>query len=83
VKEGKGAIRFDKTLSLVGTFEHWQYDTFVARWNDRELRADAFITFSFEPDGSIHEARMKAVSSSTDFSFDFQDLLLKPVPVKK
>ena len=79
VKDGKGTITFTKTPSLTGSFEHWQYDTFVARWTDRELRADAFITFAFEPDGSIREARMKAVSPSTDFSFDFHDLLLKPV----
>lgn len=31
------------------------------------------------PDGTIDQARMRAVSPSTDFSFDFQDLLLRPV----
>ena len=52
---------------------------FVARWDDRELRADAFVTFALNPDGSIDQVKMRAVSSSTDFSFDFHDLLLKPV----
>lgn len=75
----KLVIRFTKTPSLVGDLEHWQYDTFVARWRDRELRADAFVTFALNPDGSIDQAKMRAVSPSTDFSFDFQDLLLKPV----
>jgi CubicO group peptidase (beta-lactamase class C family) len=79
VKDGKGTIRFAHTPSLVGDFEHWQYDTFVTKWHDRELRADAFVTFSLEPDGSIRDVRMKAMSPATDFSFDFQDLLLKPV----
>jgi CubicO group peptidase (beta-lactamase class C family) len=73
------AIRFTKTPDLVGTLEHWQHDTFVARWNNRELRADAFVTFALNPDGSIDQAKMQAVSPSTDFSFDFQDLLLKPI----
>ena len=77
---GRLAIRFDRTPSLVGDLEHWQYDTFVARWRDRELRADAFVTFALNPDGNIREARMEAVSPATDFSFDFHDLLLKPVP---
>jgi len=78
--QGDGlAIRFTKTPDLVGTLEHWQHDTFVARWKDRELRADAFVTFALNPDGSIDQAKMQAVSPSTDFSFDFQDLLLKPV----
>jgi hypothetical protein len=75
---GKLAIRFTKTPALEGSLEHWQHDTFVARWRDRELRADAFVTFALKPDGSIDQIRMTAVSPSTDFSFDFHDLLLKP-----
>ncbi len=71
-------LRFTHTPSLVGDLVHWQYDTFIVRWDDRELRADAYITFSLNPDGSIDQAKMKAVSPATDFSFDFQDLLLKP-----
>jgi hypothetical protein len=31
------------------------------------------------PDGKIDEMRMKAVSPLTDFSFDFHDLLFRPV----
>jgi CubicO group peptidase (beta-lactamase class C family) len=76
---GKLVMRFSHSPALVGDLEHWQHDTFVARWRDRELRADAYVTFALNPDGSIDQARMRAVSSSTDFSFDFQDLLLKPV----
>jgi hypothetical protein len=71
-------IRFTKTPALTGRLEHWQQDTFVARWDDRELRADAFITFALHPDGSVASARMQAVSPETDFSFDFQDLRLEP-----
>lgn len=77
-ENGKLAIRFTKTPVLVGELEHFQYDTFIARWRDRELRADAYITFALAPDGSIEQAKMRAVSPATDFSFDFQDLLLKP-----
>jgi len=78
--QGDGlVIRFTKTPDLTGTLEHWQHDTFVARWTDRELRADAFLTFALNPDGTIDQAKMQPVSPSTDFSFDFQDLLLKPV----
>ena len=75
----KLVMRFTQTPSLVGDLEHWQYDTFVVRWRDRELRADAFVTFALNPDGAIDQAKMRAVSPATDFSFDFQDLLLKPV----
>jgi CubicO group peptidase (beta-lactamase class C family) len=76
--DDKLVIRFDHTPSLVGDLEHWQYDSFVARWHDRELRADAFVTFVLGPEGEIQEVRMQPASPSVDFSFDFQDLLLKP-----
>lgn len=77
---GKLAIQFTHTPSLVGNLEHWQYNTFVARWRDPEIRADAYITFDLNHDGSIDQAKMIAVSPATDFSFDFHDLLLKPAP---
>ena len=73
------AIKFDRTPLLTGTLEHWQHDTFVARWTDRELRADAFVTFALNPDGTIDTVKMKAVSPDTDFSFDFHDLLFKRI----
>ncbi len=79
VREGNAlAVRFARTPSLVGDLVHWQYDTFVARWRDRELRADAFMTFQLNADGTIDRVKMGAVSPSTDFSFDFQDLDLRP-----
>jgi CubicO group peptidase (beta-lactamase class C family) len=78
-ESGRLVMRFSHTPALVGDLEHWQHDTFVARWRDRELRADAYVTFALNPDGSIDQAKMRAVSPETDFSFDFQDLLLKPL----
>ena len=71
-------IRFAHTPLLVGTLEPWQHDTFIARWTDRTLRADAFVTFALTPQGTVREARMEPVSPATDFSFDFQDLVLTP-----
>ena len=82
-QEGEKLVtRFSHTPDLVGDMEHWQYDTFAVRWRNRELRADAFVTFALNPDGTIDSAKMKAISPSTDFSFDFQDLLLKPRAVR-
>ena len=80
LEDGRLVLRFSQTPSLVGDLEHWQYETFVVRWRDRELRADAFVTFTLEPDGQVVEARMKAVSSETDFSFDFHHLCLRRLP---
>ena len=75
-------MQFSKTAELLGDIEHWQHDSFIVRWRDRSLNADAFVNFALDADGKIREMRMKPVSPLTDFSFDFQDLRLAPVPVK-
>ena len=80
---GKLRIAFSHTEALVGTLSHWQYDTFVVRWDQRWLNADAFLTFSLDPDGGIREARMEAISPMTDFSFDFHHLRLVPAEPEK
>ena len=74
----KLVIRFSRTPLLQGDLEHWQHNTFIARWRDRSLDADAFVTFALKPDGSIEQMKMVAVSPLTDFSFDFHDLLFTP-----
>jgi hypothetical protein len=78
-ERGGLVIRMTRTPSMVGDLRHWQHDTFVARWRDRELRADAYVTFALNPDGTIDQAKMAPTSPAVDFSFDFQDLLLEPV----
>ena len=59
---------------LSGPLEHFQFDTFIARWSDRKLNADAYVSFYLSPEGEVDRIRMKAVSPATDFSFDFRDL---------
>jgi len=76
------AMKFDRTPALVGDLEHWQYDTWLVKWRDRELRADAFVTFTLDEAGKVAGATMKPASPEVDFSFDFQDLHLRPVGKK-
>lgn len=78
-KGDKLLMRFSRTAQLVGEMSPWQNDTFMVRWDERWLNADAFVTFALDADGKIREARMEAISPLTDFSFDFQDLRLAPV----
>src|SRR5690606_8196943 len=80
-EDGDGlGIRFEHTPWLVGDLVPWQHDTFLARWHDRAVRADAFVTFSLRPSGAIDEVKIVPASPRVDFSFDFQDLRLRPVP---
>ena len=79
---GHLVMRFGHTPQLVGDLVHWQHDSFLVRWRDRELRADAYATFALNPDGSIDQLKMAPANDEVDFSFDFQDLLLRPVPAR-
>lgn len=81
-ENGRLVISFDHTPTMTGDLQHWQYDTFKAHWRDHTIE-DAFVTFSLNADGSIESARMAAVSPLADFSFDYQDLLLKPAENKQ
>jgi CubicO group peptidase (beta-lactamase class C family) len=79
VREGKVLrMKFSRTPSLTGILSHWQHDTFIVRWDERWLNADAFVNFALDADGKVREVGLQAVSPNTDFSFDFQDLILKP-----
>jgi len=79
----KLVLSFAKTPDLTGEMEHFQHDTFIVRWKERNFNADAYVTFSLDHDGSIERVRMKPVSTETDFSYDFQDLLFTPVKKDK
>ena len=81
IEEKDGALRMRATHSplLQGTLQHWQHDTFLVKWDERTLNGDAFISFALDADGKPREARMEAASELTDFSFDFQDLVLVQV----
>ncbi|MDB5933942.1 MAG: serine hydrolase [Massilia sp.] len=76
-------LSFAKTPDLTGELEHFQHDTFIVRWKERNFNADAYVTFSLNPDGSIERMKMAPISTETDFSYDFADLTFTPVKVAK
>ena len=78
---GKQILTLTRTPDLAGELEHYQHDTFIVRWKERNFNADAYVTFALNPDGSIERMKMQPISTETDFSYDFQDLNF--VPVKK
>ena len=78
---GTLSIDFRQTPGMVAPLEHWAYDTFVARWPD-PLIEPAFVTFALNASGKPARITMKAYSPVADFSFDYQDLEITPVPAK-
>jgi hypothetical protein len=76
--DGKLRIDFKSTPRMGGTLEHWQYDTFVTSFDDKSIEP-AYVTFSLDADGTIDRVTMKPVSPLADFSYDYRDLLFRPV----
>src|SRR3546814_6762459 len=75
-------IDFTETPRMAGRLEHYQYDTFVTRFDDESIEP-AYVTFGLDADGKVERITMKAVSPLADFSYDYHDLLLSPVEAGK
>ncbi|MBB1348893.1 MULTISPECIES: serine hydrolase [unclassified Pseudoalteromonas] len=76
--DGKLRIDFTHTKRLKGTLEHYTGNTFIVKWDEKLLEADAFIRFDMSSQNRVNSAKMRAVSTQvTDFSFDFRNLHLK------
>lgn len=79
---GKLLIDFKHSPGMVGELKHWQYDTFRTVWRNK-ADEPAFVTFQLDADGKIERATMKPVSPLADFSWDYQDLDLRPAAAAK
>jgi CubicO group peptidase (beta-lactamase class C family) len=74
-----GHLRFNSVRSpkLRGEMIYYTGNTFIVKWDDRTLDADAYVVFCLDRKGRPSTITMQAISPFTDFSYDFQDLLLK------
>ncbi len=70
-------IDFKSTPRMGGRLEHWQYDSFITRFDDKTIEP-AYVTFGIDADGRVERVTMKAVSPLADFSYDYADLLFAP-----
>ena len=79
VSKNNGKLRFNSKNSprLRGDMLPYKGNTFVVKWDDRSLDADAFMVFTLDAEGKAEGIKMNAISPLTDFSFDFQDLDFK------
>jgi len=68
-----------KSPKLKGDLLYYKGNTFIVKWRDRSLDADAYVIFSLDKNGKASNIKMQAISPLTDFSFDFQDLDLKKI----
>src|SRR6185503_12483823 len=79
VKNGKPWFDSKRSPKLTGEMFYYKANTYVVKWRDRSMDADAFVSFSLDEEGKAAGITMRAVSPLTDFSYDFHDLDLKRV----
>jgi CubicO group peptidase (beta-lactamase class C family) len=79
ISEENGNLRFraEKSPKLRGEMFHYTANTFIVKWDDRSMDADAFAVFAIDREGKPSAITMEAVSPLTDFSYDFHDLYLE------
>jgi len=71
VREGAGlTLYFTHSNQLTADLEYFQYDTFIARFRNRTLKADAWTTITLAPDGDPDEVKMKVIDPDSDLGFD-------------
>lgn len=74
IKNGKLWFDSKRSPKLTGEMFAFKGNTFVVKWRDRSMDADAFVSFSLDENGKASGITMKPISPLTDFSYDFQDL---------
>ncbi len=79
IKNGKLWFDSKRSFLLTGEMLAYKGNTFIVKWNDRSMDADAYVMFSLDNEGKPSGIKMKPISPLTDFSFDFQDLDFKRV----
>jgi CubicO group peptidase (beta-lactamase class C family) len=71
---GKMHFQAKNAPKLKGDMTFYKGNTFIVKWYDRSLDADAFVNFSLDNNANANGFKMASISPLTDFSFDFQDL---------
>ena len=72
--DGKMRFRSVRSPKLKGDMFWYTGNTFIVKWDDRSMDADAWALFTLDREGRPSEIRMEAISPLTDFSYDFHDL---------
>ncbi len=79
MKNNQPWLESKRSPKLHGQMLYYRANTYVVKWVDRSMDADAFVQFTLDNTGKGDGVKMNAISPLTDFSFDFQDLDFKRV----
>jgi len=67
-------IKCNRSPKLNGPMALYNANTFAIKWEYQAMNCDAFALFSLDETGKAQSIKMKGISPSIDFSFDFHDL---------
>lgn len=81
--DAKGlSIDFTSSPNMAGRLTPWAYNSFITDFDDKSLEK-AIVTFAIDENGKVTSVSMKPANPIADFSWDYQDLDLKPVEAGK
>jgi len=63
-----------RSPKLNGPMHFYKANSFAIKWEYQDMNADAFATFNLDEEGKAQGIKLKGISPTIDFSFDFQDL---------
>jgi CubicO group peptidase (beta-lactamase class C family) len=78
IPSGTGMLmEFKQLPHLNGELKYFQYNTFIATLKNKSLKADSYVTFALNADGSVDQVKLKIIDPDSDLTF--HDVLLMPV----
>ncbi|MBX2922311.1 MAG: serine hydrolase [Chitinophagaceae bacterium] len=77
----KMVLQFDFNPQLIADVEHFHRDVFIARFRNRDFKADAYLSYALNPDLSIDQVKLRMIDPGSDL--DFSALRLIPVKQKQ
>lgn len=75
----KMIFQFDFNPQLIADVEHFHRDVFIARFRNKDLKADAYLSYALNPDLSIDQIKLQLIDPDSDLNFS----ALRLIPVKK
>jgi CubicO group peptidase (beta-lactamase class C family) len=69
-------LQFSQTPQFVADLTVFQFQTYLAKFHNSTLRADAYVSFTIGPDGKVDQFKLKMIDPDSDINFE--ELLFKP-----
>lgn len=63
-------LQLSHTAQFIADLIPFQFQTYIAKFNNPTLRADAYVTFTLGPDGKVESFKMKIMDPDSDISFE-------------